>query len=194
VHWVRYSLHSAWTRPSVHTVVRIMSKNVNKKEVTRKGIGRKKREHEEQIDKTKNMEQKGGGGRGRGICRRRKRRQNFFFLHIWIMYTYFRMHSLLCCSVFFYCCRAYHILIRFTTSKCVSIRSYRLYIIYTTPTSSVGIALGSGLDDRSSRVRFPAGDVNFSLHHRVQNGSGAHPASYPMGTRGSFTAGKEAGA
>jgi hypothetical protein len=27
---------------------------------------------------------------------------------------------------------------------------------------------------------------NFSLHHRVQNGSGAHPASYPMGTRGSF--------
>jgi len=26
----------------------------------------------------------------------------------------------------------------------------------------------------------------FSLHHRVQNGSGVHPASYPMGTRGSF--------
>jgi len=23
-------------------------------------------------------------------------------------------------------------------------------------------------------------------HHRVQNGSGAHPASYLMGTRGSF--------
>jgi len=23
---------------------------------------------------------------------------------------------------------------------------------------------------------------NFSLHHRVQNGSGDHPASYPMGT------------
>jgi hypothetical protein len=28
--------------------------------------------------------------------------------------------------------------------------------------------------------------VNFSLHHRVQNGPGAHPASYAMGTRGSF--------
>jgi hypothetical protein len=27
---------------------------------------------------------------------------------------------------------------------------------------------------------------NFSLHHRVQNGSGAHPASYPVDTRGSF--------
>jgi hypothetical protein len=31
---------------------------------------------------------------------------------------------------------------------------------------------------------FPAGAGNFSLHHRVQNGSGAHPASYPMGTGG----------
>jgi hypothetical protein len=30
---------------------------------------------------------------------------------------------------------------------------------------------------------------NFSLHHRVQNGSGAHPASYPMGTKGSFPGG-----
>jgi hypothetical protein len=52
--------------------------------------------------------------------------------------------------------------------------------------SSVGIALGYGLDDRGSRVRFPVGAVNFSLHHRVQNGSGAHPASYPMGARGFF--------
>jgi hypothetical protein len=46
---------------------------------------------------------------------------------------------------------------------------------------SVGIALGYGLDDRGSRVRFPTGARNFSLHHRVRNGSGAHPASYPMG-------------
>jgi hypothetical protein len=45
--------------------------------------------------------------------------------------------------------------------------------------------LGYGLDNRDSRVRFPAGTRNFPLHHRVQNGSGAHPASYPMGTRGS---------
>jgi hypothetical protein len=50
--------------------------------------------------------------------------------------------------------------------------------------SSVGIALGYGLDDRGSRVRFPAGAGNFSLYHRVQNGSGAHQASYPMRTRG----------
>jgi hypothetical protein len=48
----------------------------------------------------------------------------------------------------------------------------------------VGIALGYGLDDRDSRVRFPAWAGNFSLH-RVRNGCGAHPASYPMGTRDS---------
>jgi hypothetical protein len=47
---------------------------------------------------------------------------------------------------------------------------------------------------RVSRVRFPAGVGNFSLHHSVQNVSGVHPASYPMGTRGSFSGGKAAGA
>jgi len=35
-------------------------------------------------------------------------------------------------------------------------------------------------------VRLPAGTGNISLHHRVQTSSRAHPASYPMGTRGSF--------
>jgi hypothetical protein len=60
--------------------------------------------------------------------------------------------------------------------------------------SSVGIALGYGLDDRGSRLRLPAGAGNFSRHRRVQNDSGAHPASYPMGTRGSFPGGKTAGA
>jgi hypothetical protein len=60
--------------------------------------------------------------------------------------------------------------------------------------SSVGIALGYGLTDRGSGARFPAGAGNFSLHHRVQNGSGAHPASYPMGTRGSFPGDKATGA
>jgi hypothetical protein len=50
----------------------------------------------------------------------------------------------------------------------------------------VGIALGYRLDDRGSRVRFSAGVGNFSLHHRVQNGSEANPASYPMGIKGSF--------
>jgi hypothetical protein len=31
----------------------------------------------------------------------------------------------------------------------------------------VAIVLGYRLDDRGSRVRFPAGAGNFSLHHRV---------------------------
>jgi len=43
-------------------------------------------------------------------------------------------------------------------------------------------------------VRFPAGAGIFSFLHRVQSGSGAHPASYSMCTRGSFTGGKAAGA
>jgi hypothetical protein len=60
--------------------------------------------------------------------------------------------------------------------------------------NSVGIVLGYGLDDRGSMVRFPASAGNFSLHHRVQNDSGARPASNPMGTRGSFPGGKVAGA
>jgi len=34
--------------------------------------------------------------------------------------------------------------------------------------------------------RFPAGAGNFSLYHRVQNGSGTHPSSYPRVTEGSF--------
>jgi hypothetical protein len=59
--------------------------------------------------------------------------------------------------------------------------------------SAVGIALSYGLDDRGSRVRFTAGAGNFSLHHRVQNGFGAHTASYPMVTRRSFPGGKAAG-
>jgi hypothetical protein len=68
------------------------------------------------------------------------------------------------------------------------------YLLLQYKNSSVGIALGYGLDDRGSRVRFQEGAGNFSLHHRVQNGSGVHLASYPMGTRVSFPVGKAAGA
>jgi hypothetical protein len=58
---------------------------------------------------------------------------------------------------------------------------------------SAGIVLGYGLNGWDSRVLFPAGAGNF-FHHRVQTGSGAHPASYPMGTRSSFPGGKATGA
>jgi len=47
------------------------------------------------------------------------------------------------------------------------------------------IRLCTGL--RIGRLGFDSrGAGNFYLHHRVENGSGAHPPSYPMGTRGYF--------
>jgi hypothetical protein len=54
---------------------------------------------------------------------------------------------------------------------------------------SVGIALGYGLDDLGSRVLFPAGARNFSLHHRVQNGSGAPPQPPIQGVLGALALG-----
>jgi hypothetical protein len=85
-------------------------------------------------------------------------------------------HSLCLCRVFY----------NFFIFNLMSSLSPFLYVLY--------IALGYGLDDRGSRVRFPAGAGNFSLHHRIQNGSGAHPASYTKGTLGSFPGNKAAGA
>jgi hypothetical protein len=38
------------------------------------------------------------------------------------------------------------------------------------------------------------GQRHFSLRHRIQNGSGTHPTSYPIGTGGSFPGDKAAGA
>jgi hypothetical protein len=58
--------------------------------------------------------------------------------------------------------------------------------------SSVGIALGYGLDERGRRVPFPGGAGKYSRHHRDPIDAGAHPASYAMGTRGSFPGGKAA--
>jgi len=69
---------------------------------------------------------------------------------------------------------------------------FKTYVV--DPAKSCDSSVGIGLDDRGSRVRFPAGTGNFSLHHWVQNGSGAHPASYPMGIRSSFPWSKAAGA
>jgi hypothetical protein len=47
-----------------------------------------------------------------------------------------------------------------------------------------------GLDDRAIGVRSPAGAKNFSSSLFVQTGSGAHPASYAIGTGGPFSGGK----
>jgi hypothetical protein len=73
-----------------------------------------------------------------------------------------------------------------------SLNRFRLNLvlaIYKSRDSSVGIATGW-----TTGVRFPAGARDFSLLHRVQTGSGAHPASYTIGTGGSFPGDKAAGA
>jgi hypothetical protein len=51
---------------------------------------------------------------------------------------------------------------------------------------------GAGPRAGWSGFRAPAGAGNFSLHHRIQTDSGAHSASYPIGTRDSFPRGKTA--
>jgi hypothetical protein len=53
-------------------------------------------------------------------------------------------------------------------------------------TSGAGIAQWYSCRLRAgwSGVRVPVGSENFCLHHLVQTGSGAHPASYPMGNQG----------
>jgi hypothetical protein len=50
--------------------------------------------------------------------------------------------------------------------------------------SSVSIVSDYGLDDRAFEVRSSAGTKDFSSSLCVQTGSGAHPASCPMGTGG----------
>jgi hypothetical protein len=52
--------------------------------------------------------------------------------------------------------------------------------------SSGSIVSDYGLDDRAIEVRSPTGAEDFSSSLCVQTGSGAHPASYPMGTGGPF--------
>jgi hypothetical protein len=67
-----------------------------------------------------------------------------------------------------------------------------LFMFYLRPrrrNSSVAIATGYGLD---GWVRFP-GVQDFSLFHSVPTDSGAHPASCPMGTGGSFPGVKAVG-
>jgi hypothetical protein len=56
--------------------------------------------------------------------------------------------------------------------------------------SSGSIVSDYGLDDRVIEVRFPTGAEDFSSSLCVQTGSGAHPASCPMGTGGSFPGSK----
>jgi hypothetical protein len=56
-----------------------------------------------------------------------------------------------------------------------------------------GIATAYGLNDRGVGPQVPVGARVFSLLHVVQTGSVAHPASYPMGSRGLSPGDKAAG-
>jgi hypothetical protein len=56
--------------------------------------------------------------------------------------------------------------------------------------SSVSIVSDYGLEERAIGVRSPAGAKDFSSSLCVQTGSGAHPASYAVGTGGPFLGGK----
>jgi hypothetical protein len=57
--------------------------------------------------------------------------------------------------------------------------------------SVVFIAMGYRLDSWSSN---PGRGKKFYLFHKVQTGSGVHPACHPMATRGSFPGSKATGA
>jgi hypothetical protein len=59
--------------------------------------------------------------------------------------------------------------------------------------SSGGIVSDYGIHDPAIDVRFPTGAEDFSSSLCVQAGSGAHPASYPMGTGDPFPGGLKRG-
>jgi hypothetical protein len=72
---------------------------------------------------------------------------------------------------------------------------FTFYLLFTPVYDGARLAqwYSAEIQDGRSGHRIPAEAGNFSLHHRVQTRSAAHPASYPMGSRGSFTEGKPAG-
>jgi hypothetical protein len=67
--------------------------------------------------------------------------------------------------------------------------SMNLLFCYRIRDSSVGTATGYRLE---AGVLFPTEERCFSLLHLVQTGFGAHPASYIVGTGGSYPRGKVA--
>jgi hypothetical protein len=75
-----------------------------------------------------------------------------------------------------------------TNSYC-TLTNYRTYYLEWSRSSSGSIVSDYGLDDRAMEVRSPR-EADFSSSPCVQTGSGAHPASYPMGTLGSFPGGR----
>jgi len=70
--------------------------------------------------------------------------------------------------------------VRGVVNRCVLVISFLAYL------TTLSHLHDYELDDRMIGVRIPTGDGNFFLHPCVQTGSGAHTASYEMGTGGVF--------
>jgi hypothetical protein len=70
--------------------------------------------------------------------------------------------------------------------------TYLLYLTGRKGDSVLGIATGYGLYDRGVGVRVPV-ESRISSSPCRPDRLGDHPASYPIGTGGSFTGGKAAG-
>jgi hypothetical protein len=102
---------------------------------------------------------------------------------VWISHEAWVYVRVFLCFIALWKCRTPHVRIPTKMSK-------RMYIFRS---QEIAQWYNASLRAGWSGVWVPAGTGNFSLHHRVQIGSGAHPASYPMGTRGSFLGGKTAG-
>jgi hypothetical protein len=120
--------------------------------------------------------------------------------HITLRYVMLRCTAFQCItfryvfSVALHCVTLYYVVSRYVTWLCMALHYTTSYCVMMSRDSLVCIATGYGLDDRMIGVRFPVGAGNFSLLPRVQTGSGTHPASYPLGTGGSFPGCKAAGA
>jgi hypothetical protein len=75
------------------------------------------------------------------------------------------------------------------TAELLIVKSRGIYS-YGEPGSSGGTVSGYGLDDRVIEGRPLQKRKDFSSSFCVQTGSGAHPASCPIGTGGHFPRGK----
>jgi hypothetical protein len=71
------------------------------------------------------------------------------------------------------------------SNACILRQTYRIkyrFVGGRSRVSSVSVVSDYGLEDRAIGVRSPAGAEDFSSILCVQTGSGAYPASCPMGT------------
>jgi hypothetical protein len=64
------------------------------------------------------------------------------------------------------------------------------------PAGTIGVGIADSVFSRAgwSRVRFPLGARDISLHHNVQTGSKVQPAFYAIRIEHSFPGGKAVGA